>query len=114
MIPQSVAELEAIAQYDDGYTESHPTIEMFWSVVREMSPTMKRRLLQFVSASDRVPLQGMHALTFVIQRNGMHSDRLPSAQTCFGRLLLPEYNSKEVLQERLHTALNLCVGFGLA
>ena len=49
----------------------------------------------FVTASDRVPLKSLGNLTFVIQRNGPDTDRLPTALTCFGRLLLPEYSTKE-------------------
>eukprot|EP00160_Parvularia_atlantis_P004263 Unigene13594_Nuclearia_a/m.41148 Unigene13594_Nuclearia_a/g.41148 ORF Unigene13594_Nuclearia_a/g.41148 Unigene13594_Nuclearia_a/m.41148 type:complete len:155 (+) Unigene13594_Nuclearia_a:108-572(+) len=112
--PLDVDELRAIVQYDDGYSPDHPLIRAFWSIVREMDPSTRRRLLRFVTASDRVPLRGMQALTFVIQRNGPDSERLPSAQTCFGRLLLPEYSSKQKLEERLLTALHLGFGFGLA
>eukprot|EP00035_Acanthoeca_spectabilis_P013345 m.247278 g.247278 ORF g.247278 m.247278 type:complete len:64 (-) comp15860_c0_seq6:362-553(-) len=50
----------------------------------------------------------------VIQRNGGDSDRLPTALTCFGRLLLPEYSTKEKLQQRLALALEHGAGFGLA
>ncbi len=73
----------------------------------------KRHLLEFVTASDRVPLKGLESLMFVIQRNGPDTDRLPSALTCFGRLLLPEYSSKDKLKERLFTAIENAKGFGL-
>ncbi|KAI8847705.1 hypothetical protein BC829DRAFT_395682 [Chytridium lagenaria] len=39
--------------------------------------------------------------------------RLPTALTCFGRLLLPEYESKEKLANRLITAIENAKGFGL-
>lgn len=73
----------------------------------------KRYLLEFVTASDRLPLKGLSSLEFVLQRNGPDTDRLPSALTCFGRLLIPEYASSEKLEERLLTAIRNAKGFGL-
>jgi ubiquitin-protein ligase E3 A len=35
----------------------------------------KRKLLLFVTASDRVPVGGLKELTFYVQRNGPDSDR---------------------------------------
>ena len=78
-----------------------------------MELEQKRNLLEFVTASDRVPLKGLNSLLFVIQRNGPDTDRLPTSLTCFGRLLLPEYSSKEKLKERLTTAIDNAKGFGL-
>jgi E3 ubiquitin-protein ligase HUWE1 len=41
------------------------------------------------------------------------SERLPSAHTCFNQLDLPEYESKEVLRERLRMAIHEgATGFG--
>lgn len=106
-------ELEDITLYDDGYHPSHPTILSFWRIAHAFNLVQKRRLLTFVTASDRIPLKGFSALTFVIQRNGPDSDRLPTALTCFGRLLLPEYSSEDKLRERLVTAIENSKGFGL-
>ena len=66
-----------------------------------------------MTASDRIPLRGFKALTFVVQQNGRDSNRLPTALTCFGRLLLPEYESAEKLKDRLLTAIQNANGFGL-
>ncbi|KAI9335991.1 hypothetical protein BDR26DRAFT_865506 [Obelidium mucronatum] len=106
-------ELEAGAKYDDGYEPSHPVIKNFWSIAHNMSQEHKKQLLMFVTASDRVPLKGLANLVFVIQRNGPDTDRLPTALTCFGRLLLPEYSSAEKLENRLITAIENAKGFGL-
>eukprot|EP01137_Pigoraptor_chileana_P033768 Opistho-2@25178 len=105
--------LQRATQYDDGYHANHPVIRHFWSIVHGMSLESKRKLLVFVTGSDRVPIRGLSNLTFVIQRNGPDSDRLPTALTCFGRLLLPEYASREKLENRLVTAIENGKGFGL-
>jgi len=39
--------------------------------------------------------------------------RLPQAHTCFNVLLLPNYASKEKLQDRLLTAIQNAEGFGM-
>lgn len=85
----------------------------FWEVVHEMSVEEKRRLLQFATGSDRIPVGGMAKLHFIIARNGTDSDKLPTAHTCFNVLLLPEYKTKEKLRERLLKAITYSKGFGL-
>ncbi|KJE89146.1 ubiquitin protein ligase E3A [Capsaspora owczarzaki ATCC 30864] len=97
----------------DGMRPDQPLAIAFWDVVlNDFSDEERRALLQFVTGSNRIPLQGLAAVTFVLQRNGSDSDRLPSAMTCFGRLLLPEYSSKAKLAEKLRIALS-AQGFGL-
>nr|KAJ3421068.1 hypothetical protein HK105_004575 [Polyrhizophydium stewartii] len=105
-------ELQRTAEYD-GFDETTPIVVWFWEIVHAMDLEHKKQLLNFVTASDRVPLNGFANLTFVIQRNGPDTDRLPTALTCFGRLLLPEYTSKEKLENRLMTAIENAKGFGL-
>ncbi|KAJ8984869.1 hypothetical protein NQ317_002708 [Molorchus minor] len=74
----------------------------------------KRKLLQFTTGSDRVPIGGLSRLKLVIAKNGPDSDRLPTAHTCFNVLLLPEYSSKEKLKDRLVKAINYSKGFGMS
>ncbi|KAI8984062.1 hypothetical protein BDF20DRAFT_833600 [Mycotypha africana] len=113
-ISLNMAELESVTEYDDGYSADHPTIRQFWSIVHHnLTHEQKKQLLLFVTASDRVPVGGLKELTFYIQRNGPDSDRLPTALTCFSRLLLPEYATKQKLRERLITAIENTQGFGL-
>ncbi|KAH9263838.1 hypothetical protein BASA83_012715 [Batrachochytrium salamandrivorans] len=106
------SELQRTAEYD-GFESHQSIIIWFWEIVHAMDFEHKKKLLNFVTASDRIPLSGFGSLTFVVQRNGPDTDRLPTALTCFGRLLLPEYNSKEKLFNRLTTAIDNATGFGL-
>ncbi|EHA56700.1 hypothetical protein MGG_11888 [Pyricularia oryzae 70-15] len=110
-----VAELRRHARYV-GWDASHRTVRDFWSVVRKFDDSMRRKLLEFVTASDRVPVGGLKNLQFVIQRNGEEDEggHLPTAYTCYGILLLPQYRDKEVLRERLCMALGNAQGFGFA
>ncbi|KAF8453294.1 hypothetical protein BGX38DRAFT_1268682 [Terfezia claveryi] len=111
--------LESITKYDDGYHVNHPLIREFWSVVHEYCEAQKGALLEFVTASDRLPgggvgdQGGQGAITFVIQRVGP-SENLPTSMTCFGRLLLPEYEvGKGKVKEKLEKALENSRGFGI-
>lgn len=181
-----IRELEKVVRYE-GYSRDSPTIRDFWAIVREYDQAERKKLLEFVTASDRVPVGGMGGVTFVIQRNGeaeegvawghrtpqrsrrasgaddwdaragtsgpyrrramlaaqtvpaessaetteqLHREeansaaaavqergkgaRLPTAYTCYGTLLLPEYRDRETLRKKLAMALENAKGFGFA
>lgn len=111
-----IAELRRHTRYV-GWDASHRTVKDFWSIVKRYDESMRRKLLEFVTASDRVPVGGMKSLQFVVQKNGAEEGEdghLPTAYTCYGTLLLPEYRDKEVLRERLAMALENAQGFGFA
>lgn len=111
-----VSELRRYARYV-GWDASHRTVRDFWSIVKRYDEPMKRKLLEFVTASDRVPVGGVKNIMFIVQRNGEENDpagRLPTSYTCYGTLLLPEYRDKEMLRERLAMALENAQGFGFA
>ena len=52
-----------------------PLCRNFWQIVREYGEKEKKRLLQFVTGSDRIPLGGLAKLRFIIVKNGPDSDR---------------------------------------
>lgn len=108
----SVAGLERVTRYDGGYDFFHPTIRQFWTVVHSWSQEKVRKLLEFVTASDRLPVGGVAKLVFTVQKNGVGDGRLPTSLTCFGRLLLPEYTSEEKLRDALEKAVENSKGFG--
>ncbi|XP_063374930.1 ubiquitin-protein ligase E3A [Cydia amplana] len=106
-------ELEKSTEYDAGYTSESQTIKDFWSIVHSLPLDDKRKLLQFTTGSDRVPVGGLSHLKLVIARNGPDCDRLPTAHTCFNVLLLPEYESRDKLEDRLMKAISYSKGFGM-
>ncbi|KAH8666743.1 hypothetical protein BX600DRAFT_397602 [Xylariales sp. PMI_506] len=111
-----IAELRRATRYV-GWDASHRTVRDFWSIVKRYDERMKKKLLEFVTASDRVPVGGIGNVQFVVQRNGEEEGEgghLPTAYTCYGTLLLPEYRDREVLRERLGMALENAQGFGFA
>ncbi|RLN36122.1 E3 ubiquitin-protein ligase UPL1-like [Panicum miliaceum] len=112
-------DLKANAEYI-GYSAASPVIQWFWEVVKAFSKEDMARLLQFVTGTSKVPLEGFKALQGISgpQRFQIHKAygapvRLPSAHTCFNQLDLPEYTSKEQLEERLLLAIHeASEGFG--
>ena len=108
-----IPELRRATRYI-GWEASHRSVRDFWSIVKRYDLEEKKRLLEFVTASDRVPVGGMENLQFTLQKNGVDDGHLPTSYTCYGILLLPEYSSKDVLRQKLAMALENSKGFGFA
>jgi len=106
-------ELESSTEYDGGFSRQTPCVRWFWEVVHGMPLEDKRRLLQFTTGSDRIPVGGLAKLKLIIAKNGPDSDRLPSAHTCFNVLLLPEYSTRDKMADLLMKAIKECKGFGM-
>ncbi|XP_034896846.1 E3 ubiquitin-protein ligase UPL1 isoform X1 [Populus alba] len=112
-------DLEANTEYT-GYTSASGVVQWFWEVVKGFNKEDMARLLQFVTGTSKVPLEGFKALQGISgpQKLQIHKaygapERLPSAHTCFNQLDLPEYTSGEQLQERLLLAIHeASEGFG--
>lgn len=96
-----------------GYTGKEEICEWLWEILLAMDEKDQKRFLAFTTGSDRTPINGLASLGLVISRHGGDSETLPSSHTCFNHLLLPQYNSKEKLQQKLSIALANAQGFGL-
>lgn len=68
-------ELEDATEYDGGYTIDTPVVRWFWEIAHSLSSDSQRKLLQFATGSDRVPVGGLSKLKLIIARNGPDSDR---------------------------------------
>ncbi|GAA6105873.1 E3 ubiquitin-protein ligase NEDD4a isoform X1 [Tachysurus ichikawai] len=82
-----------------------------------MDAEKRIRLLQFVTGTSRVPMNGFAELygsngpqLFTIEQWGTR-EKLPRAHTCFNRLDLPPYESFEELREKLNIAIENTQGF---
>ncbi|XP_048799412.1 probable E3 ubiquitin-protein ligase HERC4 [Lagopus muta] len=97
------------------YKESHQTITNFWSVFHKLPEEKKKKFLAFISGSDRIIPFGLEYFVFSIEDPLFEDpDNLyPSAQTCSCTLFLPNYSSKEILEEKLLSAIEYNEGFGL-
>uniref|UniRef100_A0A8C9G6M5 HECT-type E3 ubiquitin transferase n=1 Tax=Pavo cristatus TaxID=9049 RepID=A0A8C9G6M5_PAVCR len=95
-------------------------VKWFWKAVEFFDEERRARLLQFVTGSSRVPLQGFKALQgaagprlFTIHQIDASTNNLPKAHTCFNRIDIPPYESYDKLYEKLLTAIEETCGFAV-
>ncbi|XP_071965157.1 E3 ubiquitin-protein ligase NEDD4-like [Antedon mediterranea] len=113
----SVADWKRNSAYRGGYYDNHIVIQWFWKAVLMFDNEMRARLLQFVTGTSRVPMNGFAHLygsngpqLFTIEKWGTPA-ALPRSHTCFNRLDLPPYDSFYTLREKLRTAVENTQGF---
>ena len=106
----------------DSTTELPETCQWFWEVVAEFDQEMKARLLQFVTGTSGVPSRGFSHLQgndgnirlFTIHGVPIEVCLYPRAHTCFNRIDLPQYKTKDDLRERLKLAVTMvATGFDI-
>lgn len=101
------------------HTHSHSL-----QTVESYTTEMRARLLQFVTGSSRVPLQGFRALQgstgavgprlFTIHLTAdVPTQNLPKAHTCFNRIDLPPYETQQLLYDKLTQAVEETCGFAV-
>ncbi|KAG0367373.1 putative E3 ubiquitin-protein ligase [Gamsiella multidivaricata] len=111
--PLDIDQLRSVTVYE-GFNDDHEVIRNFWSIFKEFEDKHQRRLLQFITASDRYPATGIANLSFKITCMGSHdSNRYPTTHTCFNQLCLYNYKGKEKLRQMLIRAMNESEGFGV-
>ncbi|KAI5480937.1 putative e3 ubiquitin-protein ligase hula protein [Pseudohyphozyma bogoriensis] len=100
-----------------GYQQEDEVVVWFWEAVKSWPMEKKSRLLQFTTGTSRTPVNGFRDLQgsdgprkFTIEKSGTINS-LPKTHTCFNRLDLPPYESREVLEAKLVFALEETSGF---
>ncbi|KAG7347258.1 HECT-domain ubiquitin-transferase [Nitzschia inconspicua] len=98
-------------------------VEWFWQIVRDdFDQEMKARLLQFTTGTSGVPSRGFSNLLgndgniqlFTIHGVTPSQCPYPRSHTCFNRIDLPKYKTKQELYEKLKAAITTsAVGFGI-
>ena len=108
--------LKQCTEYEDKLTPDTPLVKYFWEILEEMNNDDRTLFLRFVWARSRMPASLSElSMNFKLQlaTHGRGTDDmkshpdnyLPSAQTCFFSLALPNYSSKEVLKQKLYYAI---------
>jgi len=98
-------------------------VKWFWQVMAEFDEEKRARVLQFVTGSSRVPLQGFKSLQgstgaagprlFTIHQVDTNTDNLPKAHTCFNRIDIPPYETYEKFHDKLTCAVEETCGFAV-
>jgi ubiquitin-protein ligase E3 C len=96
--------------------EEHPSIKLFWRVMKSFTDAQRRDVLKYVTSTPRAPLLGFSQLKpkFSIRDAGRDETRLPSTSTCVNLLKLPQYTSMAVMREKLLYAVTSGAGFDLS
>ncbi|KAF9580589.1 putative E3 ubiquitin-protein ligase [Lunasporangiospora selenospora] len=111
--PLDIDQLRSVTVYE-GFNDNHEVIRNFWSIFKEFDDRNQRRLLQFITASDRYPATGIANLSFKITcMGGQDSNRYPTTHTCFNQLCLYNYKGRDKLKNMLIRAMDESEGFGV-
>ena len=106
--------MEDLTKYVDvchGYGPGSPQIKMLFEIISEMSSEEQSLFLKFATASDKLPIGGLanlHPPLTIARRvddEAEVDDALPSAATCSNFFKLPPYSTKEIMKQKLFTAI---------
>lgn len=88
--------------------QNNVVIDMFWEIVNEMSEIDRRKLLCFTIGTTSLPLNGFTDLQpkFTVVIGTLSPNSLPISHTCFHMLVLPKYETKEIMKEKLLQAIH--------
>jgi len=120
--PLDVDALKCVATYENfrranrdiaNPAEEVALVRWFWDFFTAADPKMQRKLLSFITGSDRIPAVGATSLVIRVVFGGMDDTRYPVARTCFNSLRLYGYRTREELARRLTRAVMDSEGFGL-
>jgi E3 ubiquitin-protein ligase HECTD2 len=115
--PLDITSLKAVSTCENwgvqDPAETEPVIGWFWNTFEKANPNDQRKLLGFITGSDRIPAMGAANLVIKITCLGEDSTRFPVARTCFNMLSLYRYGSSEKLENMVWRAVHESEGFGL-
>lgn len=114
--PLDVTSLRAVATYDNWShprPESLPVVQWFWDFFETAPAHAQRKILSFITGSDRIPAMGATSLSIRVACLGDDCSRYPIARTCFNTLSLYRYTSREKFLKLLWDAVVNSEGFGL-
>ena len=114
--PLDIPSLRAVAIYEN-WPSSQPdkesVVSWFWEFFASLSSKNQRKMLSFITGTDRIPAMGATNLVIRLVCLGQDSDRFPTARTCFNMVALYRYRTRERLESKLWRAVCESEGFGL-
>lgn len=88
--------------------ESTQLVDWFWEIAEESTPEQQTSLFAFVTGQGRVPVGGAEQLDppFTLHFKGERDESfLPEAHSCFNVIIMPVYNSKQQMFDKLQQAV---------
>jgi E3 ubiquitin-protein ligase TRIP12 len=115
-VPENISnwtfnEIMESAKFGEGYCASSKPVIYLINTLVSFSVEERRKFLHFLTGSPRLPVGGIRSLrpklTITRKRNLGNPDcYLPSVNTCFLFLKLPEYSSEQITREKLLLAMD--------
>jgi hypothetical protein len=103
------------------YLVSYPPddipVKLFWEIFVELEEGEKKRVLMFITGSDRPPAFGFAAHPITLKRvewNEETKNSPPESHSCFNSLILPSVREKSPMRETLQISIDHNEGFGMA
>ncbi|XP_054447552.1 LOW QUALITY PROTEIN: probable E3 ubiquitin-protein ligase HERC6 [Pteronotus mesoamericanus] len=105
-------QFEKNSRYEQGYSESHPTIRMFWKAFHNLTLDEKKKFLFFLTGNDRQTVRGLQEMGIRFCCPETFSERdCPISLVCHNILYLPKYSTMARVEEALQLAINSNRGF---
>ena len=111
-------------EYKGYYDKNTKVIKMFWEKIKSLSQVELSKFLEFCTGLNNAPIDGFCALKgaggkiqkFTIEPYINYSGedyefRLIEAKTCFNRIMLPDYKSKEEMDKAFNIILSYDTNF---
>lgn len=115
--PLDISSLRAVSLCENwgvpNAKETEPVVHWFWESFQRANVKDQRKLLSFITGSDRIPAMGATNLIIKLSCLGDDSERFPQARTCFNMVSLWRYSSEAKLNAKLWRAVYESEGFGL-
>lgn len=108
-----VEELRANTVFQGGYNEHSQVVLWLWQALREFPLELRGHFLKFMTGTNKIPLDGFEP-PLNITKSDLDPLALPRTHTCFNQLVLPEYQSYEVLVDKIRFAITNAEGFELS
>ena len=86
---------------------SDTVVDWFFEILESWDNDTRLKLIRFATGRSRLPFGGFAALNPQMRLEGVSTrNSLPSAYTCFNKLVLSNYDSKQILLDKLQFALS--------
>lgn len=109
-----VNDLKKGVEFQGGFTNESPQVIWLWQALENFDQESLSKFLGFVTGCPYLPVDGLSP-PLLITLTPESDMILPKAHTCFNQIVIPEYSSFDVLNERLEYALkNVEMGFHMA
>ena len=74
--------------------KDQPPVSWLWEVLEELTTEELAWFIQHWTGSPKVPADGVKSLNLSIMKKNGTTDRRIFSQTCFGRIMLPNFENK--------------------